>query len=281
MKTGGRTNAMQSGSRGGRRLAALVCLLGHGLTGCAAFPQGSTNPITLECILPEDQTETLSGRWKVLPIPLAIEAESSGGFPQSEAEIIIAAADQWNTHFERVIGQKVFDYGENDAVRTFTATKPTSVCSEGIIAGSSYTGNVEIYLHSTWPYTNLKNVIALTTFCPTTATPFNNIYMAIMEANYQDFFVAGKKIPDLESIFVHEFGHLLGVGHSCSTKDEDGFPDCSAADVEPSYLTAVLFPSFGFNEFGAGEVRSTLNENDQGRANCLYEDFKDSGSSEE
>ena len=276
MRTLHRRQARPRGSLLRASFTVLVCLLGHGLAGCAVFPQGSTNPITLECILPEDQTETLSGRWKALPIPLAIEAESGGGFPQSEAEIIIAAADQWNNHFEAVIGQKVFDYGEKDAVRTFTATKPTSVCSEGIVSGTSFTGNVEIYLHSTWPYANRKNVIALTTFCPTTAKPFNNIYMAIMEANYQDFFVAGKKIPDLESIFVHEFGHLLGVGHSCSTKDEDGFPDCSATDLEPSYLTAVLFPSFGFNEFGAGEVRSTLNENDQGRANCLYEDFKDS-----
>jgi hypothetical protein len=280
LKTLGRMHAILRENRKQSLLGALLCLLGHGVTGCAVFPQGSTNPITLECILPEDQTETLSGRWKTLPIPLAIEAESGGGFPQSEAEIIIAAADRWNNHFEAVIGQKVFDYGEKDAVRTFTATKPSSVCSEGIVSGTKFTGNVEIYLHSTWPYTNLKNVIALTTFCPTTATPFNNIYMAIMEANYQDFFVAGKKIPDLESIFVHEFGHLLGVGHSCSTKDEDGFPDCSGTEVDPSYLSAVLFPSFGFNEFGAGEVRSTLNENDQGRANCLYEDFKASGSDE-
>ena len=257
------------------RMVGLMSLLAGLLSACSPFPEGSTFTVTTECILPTDQEGTLSGRWKALPIPLALEAEDGGGFPASQVEPIIAAADQWNTHFEAVIGQKVFDYGEStSAVRTFTASKPTSVCSEGILSGTNFTGNVEIYLHQTWPYSNLKNVIALTTFCPTTATPFNNIYMAIMEANYQDFFSDGKKIPDLESIFVHELGHLLGVGHSCSTKDEEGFPDCSSETMDPLYEQAVMFPSFGFDSFGAGEVRSILNENDQGRANCLYEDFK-------
>ncbi len=88
--------------------AGVASLLAGILSACSPFPDGQTFTVTKECILPTDQEGTLSGRWKTLPIPLALEAEAGGGFPASEVEPIIAAADQWNTHFEAVIGQKVW-----------------------------------------------------------------------------------------------------------------------------------------------------------------------------
>ena len=95
--------------------------------------------------------------------------------------------------------------------------------------------------------------------------------MAYMELNYQGFFVSGRKVPDLQTIMLHEFGHLLGLYHSCdSGSTKAGTPNCLSGTLKTEYRDAVMFPVFGFNEDLTGEQKRELNENDQGRANCLY-----------
>ncbi len=97
----------------------------------------------------------------------------------------------------------------------------------------------------------------------------------MIELNVEHYFASGKPQPDVKSILVHEVGHMLGLGHSCefsanSEEEKEGVPNCYSKFLNKSYIRAVMYPSFDVPESGPAEVRSKLNHNDMGRANCLY-----------
>lgn len=221
-----------------------------------------------QCELPADQSKTLSARWKKTVIPLAFK---SGDFSGSELGAIMDAADRWNTHYMKTQGMPVFDYGTRSSPRMSTVSKAASICSYTLINNTTgqFQGSVVIYKHTSWPYSAV-DAIALTSFCKTAATPLSNMYMAIMEVNYQYFFVSGRRQPDLSSIFVHELGHLLGLDHSCSASTKEGFPNCNDASLNQAYYDAIMFPTVFFDSSGVGQSRVQLQVNDQSRANCLY-----------
>jgi hypothetical protein len=225
------------------------------------------------CALPAAQSQTLMGRWPVLPIPLAVGSDPA--FSEAEISEIQAAADAWNRFFSASLGVEVFSYSDGGGFSVSSESRPqtSSLCAYGLIAGSTYTGRVVIYKATSWP-SNTQNAIAVTSVCRAPETPLYRSYMGVMDLNYQYFFSQGRKQPDLRSIVIHELGHLLGLDHSCTTgASEEGFPSCSESNIDPDYLSAVMFPSVSFSAGGQGEVRRSLNGNDQGRANCLYEDI--------
>ena len=222
--------------------------------------------VTKECSLPADQAGTLGGKWKVTPVPIAMKR---GDFHPDEVTAIVKAADVWNKFFEESMGFKIIDYGDPAAPNLSHVEKPIKLCAQGIVKGGSFSGQVVIYKQRIWPHTNL-NAIAQTSYCPSPSQRLPSYYTAIIEVNYQQFFAPGRRVPDLESIFVHEFGHLIGLEHSCDPGGRPGFPQCVDSGVSQEYSDAVMYPMVSIDAAGFGEVRTKLQVNDQSRANCLY-----------
>ena len=236
------------------------------LTACA---QGNPDrKVVKDCVVPQDQTGTISGHWAVTPVPVALHA---GEFTNDEVAAVAKAMDSWNNFYSASLGLKTINYLDaNGKIRTSSQAKPAALCSQSILKNGQFSGPVVIYKSSPWPYGSRSTAIALTSFCPNAASPLPAFYMAVMELNYQSFFVAGKKLPDMESIVLHELGHLMGLDHSCESPGRNGMPDCNASDLPSNYLTASMAPIFNFDTSGLGEIKRLLTDNDQGRANCLY-----------
>ena len=88
--------------------------------------------------------------------------------------------------------------------------------------------------------------------------------------NFESFNAPGKPRIDVESMFLHELGHVLGLLHSCNgstseSADSTTAPSCFASTTPQAYLDAVMFPFLETNQ-----TRRELGENDFNRINCLY-----------
>ncbi len=218
--------------------------------------------VSKECVVNADQSGLFKGHWAARPVPLAVEAVD---FSASELVELQSAIGKWNTFFEASKGFKLYLSGSSSLTTVNSGgariTKAT-VCSQTIVTPSGFSNSIKIYkTRSGWPYGS--QVMALTSLCPITkpSAQFRQFVAAVVEINYQNYFVAGTPLPDLQSIVVHELGHILGLDHSCNGSG------CTSAPDE--YRSAVMYPSLGFDGI-YGRVKREVSTNDQERANCLY-----------
>lgn len=75
------------------------------------------------------------------------------------------------------------------------------------------------------------------------------------------------------SIVLHEFGHALGLDHSCNLgHGTDSFRSCSGLSSTHPYFLALMYPVFrvGAGASSTTDIKEDLRANDQERANCLY-----------
>lgn len=237
----------------------------------ACAPAVDEDAFTSSCSLPADQKYTLTGRWKSAPVYISF---STGQFNTYEMGLIMDAADVWNRFYTSAHGFSIIDYGSRQIPRTNTRAKPYGgICQTTLLNSSGgFAASVVIYKNTTWTYAD--SAIAVTSTCASTGATSTvaPMYSAMMELNFQNFFVTGKQMPDLTSIFVHEFGHLLGLDHSCAQSGTTAPkpPLCSSSSLDLAYYEAVMYPTVNFKADGSSYARRSLNGNDQGRANCLY-----------
>lgn len=87
--------------------------------------------------------------------------------------------------------------------------------------------------------------------------------------NFEEFNAPGKLRVDVESLLLHELGHVLGLLHSCNGSSSDSIDGTSApacnSGLDSQYLDAVMFPFLEINL-----LRRKLGQNDYNRINCLY-----------
>lgn len=242
--------------------ATCTCLL----SSCGFGSAGQSTVTT--CVKADDQASTFNGAWPALPLPLALQA--AGNWSADELEAIVNAIESWNAFHTETRKVALFDAGTSSSIKTSTQEPLSQICSAGILSGTDYSGVAVIYKISNWIADD--QVIGLTSYCPVSGTPYNRITNAKLELNYRDYFVEGKRVPDLQSIILHELGHMIGLNHSCEKGSVTaGVPDCDQVGLSFEYSSAVMYPVVFFPDTLNGEKRRTLQPNDQGRANCLYE----------
>jgi hypothetical protein len=237
------------------------------LASCSLSRSSGKLPVVKGCVLPQDQSGTLTGKWNITPIPVAFSEQSN--FSQQEMQLVAGAVSTWNSFFADSMGLQPLDIGAN-GYNVSSMPHPTNLC-QPIVSGSSFTAPIVIYKLGTWPAGYNPKAIAITTTCPTQTADPKPFYGAVMELNYANFFVAGTKLPDLQTIALHELGHVLGLNHSCEGTASAGVPGCNDFGVSSSYAAAVMAPTFSFDSANLGEQKRALTSNDEGRANCLYD----------
>ncbi len=242
--------------------SGLFTLLGliAALSGCGKTAE---DEFTKDCKVAQDQAASLHAFWSTKPVPIAVEY---GEFNSNEQAVIGAAIDTWNTFIQSSKGFPLF-IKNGSPIQNVSGSSSQSagnICSNSIIAGSNFSGRVMIRKRTSWNYS--ASTIALSSLCssPVSGASYPVMTNAVMEVNWKDFYAAGKSQPDLQTIILHELGHIIGLDHSCGA---NGVASCNGAGT--SYLEAVMHPNPTSSGVG-GAVRRNLRTNDQERANCLY-----------
>ena len=229
----------------------------------------SSAALVQTCALPNgSQDNSLQGHWQTADLPIKVSFHSASSWSTAEIDFMLAASGAWNAFFLASKGGQIFNAGSSGSPNYSNLSQGSPDCSQAITSDGSV-----VYKRGVW--SKGSGIIALTSFCSrsVTGSTIPVIYNAMVEMNYQNYFTtASGKVPDLQSIMLHELGHLLGLGHSCGDLS-NGLPNvaCPAAGAadELGLASTVMYPDWAFTN-GVGEQRRTLTENDQGRANCLY-----------
>jgi hypothetical protein len=248
--------------------------------GPVATKKKRSNRLVTNCQTPQDQSQSFQGRWLPIwsfenssePITLTIAENTESAFVSATAE----AVSKWNAHFSN-FKMTVMDLrqGAAPSLSSCCGSSTSSILTSSlrqfaVDSGVKRSVGVHFLDPAQWQSrygAASKDVLAFTehSFLSKNGHPMNHLFKnSIIVVNKTLFTTpqASGVTFDLVSVLTHELGHLLGLRHSCN-QAEQGLPDCETAP--DSYLTASLFPAFA-----PGEVRKELNENDQGRINCVY-----------
>ena len=239
----------------------------------ASTAPGRITSLTVCSIPPEQDDGTFQGRFEELPIALIIDRNFYATNQGGQAGAIKAAIETWNV-WSRLKGFDVFSINnDGDGVTAGGDIPETDTCEQAEITGSQSTG-IGIWKIEAGgsgrnqrepdgkPCKLLPAGIQGKTNWVVTDGIITNVSVII---NHDEFNSPGRTTLDLESLVLHELGHVLGLLHSCDPGDGDDTTAISCDEAPIRLTEAVMFPFLL-----SGQIRRTLQQNDYGRINCLY-----------
>ncbi len=248
-----------------------------------ALPLSAQSADFTGCSLPNDQGKgSLFGSWESLPVHLTIDSEFYRADKGSDARAIEKAVRTWND-WAKAKGKVAFvieKSGRGDNIPELTDCAQASYTE-------AHSNSVGIWkINGAGFRRNRRDSCGMNADgSPGKILPFGvqgqtdwkaeagKIAGASVLLNFEDYNAPGKQRIDVESLMLHELGHVLGLLHSCNGSNGDAVDSTTAPACfdkgEPSapypYLQAVMFPFLSVHQH-----KRALTENDFNRVNCLY-----------
>lgn len=234
--------------------------------------------------MPTDQgVGTFVGAWAQLPIPLVFDNDFYATDNGEAANAMRGAVATWN-RWAALKGKKAFDLRHDESgIRSGLEIPVVESCSV-LDYANAFQEMVGVWkINSNGARANVRESCAgsggrLLYYNETDGsgvqgqtewlTQGNQITAATILLNFEGFNAPGRQRVDVESLLLHELGHVLGLLHSCNGSsgnvvDRTAAPACASAPSR--YRNAVMYPVLN-----VGQERRDLQQNDFSRVNCLY-----------
>lgn len=241
----------------------------------------------LNCALPKDQGKgSLHGQWASLPIPVVFDRDFYVADNGEVVPSLRSALATWNG-WASLRGMQAFSLKNDGSGLSAGRDIPELTDCAQASYSSSVADMVGVWkINGAGFHRNQRPSCGVNPDgTPGKILPFavqgqtdwiiqgGRIVGASILLNFEDYNSPGKQRIDVESLLLHEMGHVLGLLHSCNGSGGGGIdsttsPACftgGSLTAPTQYTSAVMFP---FLE--VAQERRQLKQNDYSRINCLY-----------
>jgi hypothetical protein len=239
-----------------RLISATALLLVFG----ACNDEGDFAPVPGACRISNDQDASFFFRVSTFPIPVRVES----AFTSEEKIQIRQAIDAWNGYGRYLIHEDFFEIvSEGEDLPDFNLR--TADCLADVVGGAS---NTLVIMRGTTlsrpgreRVSGLSNVIGSTSRCSLGDRAERQ--MTVLHTERVD-------VDQISSVALHEFGHVLGLDHSCESNGGSySYRACAGLDSNHPYRLAVMYPTLRTGG-SSPERKDQPAQNDMDRLACRY-----------